>query len=548
MKGTIDPSRWHIVHESPSEGRRRWQVKQRNKDMRRLAVIASVLLMLGLVGGVFAFRNIGWQATPLQSTGKTITVRRGANLQAALNQAQPGDILVLEAGAEFIGSFELPNKHGDEFITIQSSEISKLPGNVRVQAQNSNLMPKILSSGKGAAAIYTAPGAHHYRFIGVEVGVASDDYVYNLIELGKEEQKLEEMPRFLEFDRCYLHTRGLNNVRRGFALNSADTIIKNSYLAGFGGAGDETQAIGGWSGAGRYKIINNHLEGGGQNILFGGSDPAIKNLVPSEIEIRHNLLTKPAAWNGKATMKASIQLKNARKVIIAGNIIENCFDCQALVMTVRNQNGQAPWSVVEDVDFRNNLVRNVGCGVNILGRDDSQPSEKLKRVKIVNNLFTSVKGECGGFFLRGADADDVEISSNTIFQDGIMLVMHRAPINKFVFRNNIISFGSYGVWGENVESGVAGVLDKYFPGGSIYGNVIANEADSDGFSFVGRNYLIPNFAAAGFVNREKNDFRLAPASKLKGKGDGGKDVGCDIDALQSAVAGVETSAKILAAN
>ena len=35
--------------------------------------------------------------------GATLTVNAGGNLQAALNAAQPGDVILLEAGATFSG-------------------------------------------------------------------------------------------------------------------------------------------------------------------------------------------------------------------------------------------------------------------------------------------------------------------------------------------------------------------------------------------------------------------------------------------------------------
>src|SRR5690606_35569096 len=44
------------------------------------------------------------------------------------------------------------------------------------------------------------------------------------------------------------------------------------------------------------RIINNHLEAAGENILFGGADPKIPDLVPSNIEIRNNHFYKNPAW------------------------------------------------------------------------------------------------------------------------------------------------------------------------------------------------------------------------------------------------------------
>src|SRR6516162_4263003 len=60
--------------------------------------------------------------------GKTLTVAAGGNLQAALDQAELGDTIVLEAGATFKGRFTLPNKMtGSGWIYVVSSKLSNLP-------------------------------------------------------------------------------------------------------------------------------------------------------------------------------------------------------------------------------------------------------------------------------------------------------------------------------------------------------------------------------------------------------------------------------------
>jgi len=53
--------------------------------------------------------------------GRTIAVLAGGNVQAALNAAQPGDVITLEAGATFRGPFTLPNKAGLGWITVRTS-------------------------------------------------------------------------------------------------------------------------------------------------------------------------------------------------------------------------------------------------------------------------------------------------------------------------------------------------------------------------------------------------------------------------------------------
>src|SRR5262245_39072488 len=45
-------------------------------------------------------------------TGRVIEVKAGGDFQAALNEARPGDVITLQAGATFTGNFTLPNKSG----------------------------------------------------------------------------------------------------------------------------------------------------------------------------------------------------------------------------------------------------------------------------------------------------------------------------------------------------------------------------------------------------------------------------------------------------
>src|SRR5437667_2801861 len=77
----------------------------------------------------------------------TISVAAGGDLQAALNAAQPGDVILLQAGATFTGNFILPVKSGSSMITIRSSAAdASLPGtDLRVSAADAPLLPKIVS-------------------------------------------------------------------------------------------------------------------------------------------------------------------------------------------------------------------------------------------------------------------------------------------------------------------------------------------------------------------------------------------------------------------
>ncbi|MCB0331530.1 MAG: hypothetical protein KDD70_17785, partial [Bdellovibrionales bacterium] len=83
----------------------------------------------------------------LPSGGKKIEVLSGDNLQAAFDQALPGDVVELQAGAVFSGNFVLRKKTGgDNSIYIVSSKVGELPEGVRVSPSQTSLMPTLTSS------------------------------------------------------------------------------------------------------------------------------------------------------------------------------------------------------------------------------------------------------------------------------------------------------------------------------------------------------------------------------------------------------------------
>jgi hypothetical protein len=127
-------------------------------------------------------------------------------------------------------------------------------------------------------------------------------------------------------------------------------------------------------------------------------------VVPSDIEIRGNHFRKPLSsriedpsYAGTPwTVKNLLELKNARRVLIEGNLLEHSWGMGqvgfAVLFTVRNDGGQAPWAVVEDVLFANNVVRHAAGGVNIHGYDNHHPAQWSQRIAIRNNLFEDVDG------------------------------------------------------------------------------------------------------------------------------------------------------------
>ncbi|MBA3231413.1 MAG: hypothetical protein H0T05_01210 [Acidobacteria bacterium] len=238
-------------------------------------------------------------ALPTDAFTETVLVRSGDNLQTALNAAQPGDTILLEAGATFRGNFTLPVKSGNQFITVRSSAPdSKLPGpGRRMTPAYAAQLPKI-ESPNTSPALHTVHGAHHWRlqflhFLPTHLGYG------DIIRIGdgsSAQNLLSQVPHHIELDRVLVHGHPLYGQKRGIALNGRDITIKNSYVADIKAAGAEAQAICGWNGPGPFTIENNYLEAAGENFMLGGSDPAIPNLVTSDVTVRYNHMSRPMAW------------------------------------------------------------------------------------------------------------------------------------------------------------------------------------------------------------------------------------------------------------
>src|SRR5262249_32860663 len=157
-------------------------------------------------------------------------------------------------------------------------------------------LPKIVTPNSGAA-LEALSGAHHYRFIGLEFALATRvPQVFSLVTLGAKETSLAQLPHDLVFDRVYIHGSPSATLRRGIPLNRASPAVIASSTSDCHEEGADSQAIGGWNGAGPFKIVNNYLEGAGENFMLGGADPTVPTLVPSDIEFRRNYCFKPLTW------------------------------------------------------------------------------------------------------------------------------------------------------------------------------------------------------------------------------------------------------------
>lgn len=495
---------------------------------------ALLLLPLAAGSGYFLNENFARSTDEAGDThlaaptiqGNRLIVKAGESFQTALNRAKPGDTILLEAGAVFSGAFELPNKSGDQFITIRSSapDAQLPPSNKRIEPKRyQSVLPKLRSTIKGSPVIMAVNGAHHYRFVGIEF-MPTIEGLGNIIQIGSsEETKIEMLPHHIEFDRVYIHGSEAYGQRRGIAANGRSVKVINSYISNIKRIGDESQAIAVWSTDGPVEIVNNYLEAAAIGILFGGAGSPLK-LIPANCLVKNNHINKPLEWKGKDwVVKNMFEIKNGRNIKVDNNLMTNNWAMgqtgTAIVFTTRADNENV---VIENVEFTNNIVRGSGNAINVYGSEGAGGKNLIVR----NNIFDDIDGPKwggSGHFLIATEWKGLTIENNTVIQNGNITNAYGKPVSEFIFRNNIVFHNDYGFFGDNSSVGM-GSINKYFPGSIIENNVIVG---ADQNSYGRKNFYPTSLRQIGF--QDLKDYRLSKDSPYRNRGFGGKEIGADLD-------------------
>lgn len=369
-------------------------------------------------------------------------------------------------------------------------------------------MPRIVTPNSDPA-IRTESGASGWRLIGLEVTVTPEFAAqnYGLVILGDvAARSLDGVAADLVLDRLYIHGQPSSQVSRCLALHSARTQVSDSWLDECHGRGFDSQAIWGGNGPGPYRIANNTLRGAGENIMFGGDDPAIPGLVPSDIEIVRNQIDTPLAWKGKWSKKNLLELKNAARVLIEANVLDGSWvDGQtgwAIVLKSTNQSGRCRWCRTTDVTIRRTLVRNAGAGINVAAHDDNPDTDTTtRRILVTETVLDGIgvapyDGDRRGFQILNGTSD-IAID-RTVLAGNLVTAMMLEPqgggARRTRFRESVWARGLYGV-----------IATDRAPGGpSLSGG--APGALWTGMAFVGDP--LPGFpVGTAFVRREPDAFR-----------------------------------------
>jgi hypothetical protein len=447
--------------------------------------------------------------------GAVISVNAGGNLQTALNSAQCGDVIQLQAGATFTGKFTVPAKNCDinHWIWIRTSSpdsslpaegqratpcyagVASLVGRPQYSCPNpTNVMAKVQNQSLGDGPFQLATGANFYRFIGLELTRAAGTSGIGRLISGQGTYD------HVVVDHSWLHGNPQDETNDGVNLDGAtNTAVVDSYFSDFhcisvsGQCTDAHAIAGGVSNTqdGPFLIQDNFLEASGEAILFGGG---AANLTPTDIQILGNHFWKPWQWmpgnpgfvggadGNPFIVKNHLEFKNAVRVLVDSNLMENNWggfsqDGSAILLTPKNQhmpNGTdvCPLCQVTDITVRYVHISHAGDGIQMAAAlsgngKNGAPALAGERWSIhdvvLDDLSTKYVGGGNVFMIMNTwpknPLNNITINHVTGFPDpsshlmGLGDLYATAPMYGLVFTNNLLGTGRYPVWTTGGGSG-----------------------------------------------------------------------------------------------
>ena len=553
-------------------------------------------------------------ATP--SPGSVIAVGAGGNLQSAIDTAQCGDTIKLQAGASFLSSpagFVLPALNCDDnhWITIRTSApdtslpaegsrltpcysgVSSLPGRPPLSCSSTQVVTAQVVANiarHALAAFVFSPGANHYRFIGLEITRPENGSTAGLVKTNNATKVI--------FDRLWIHGTAQDNTETGIGLGAGSSYVAliDSYTNDFhceaitGTCVDSHVMYGGLGdlGGGPYKIVDNFLEASAEGLLFGGGGATT---TPADIEVRRNHFFKPFTWqrtnpqfvggpNGNPfIVKNSFELKNAQRVLLEGNLMENVWGGftqhgYQIVLTPKSQvnkiTSTCPLCLVANVTVRYNELRHSGAGIAISAGLSAfgGPAQGLEYVSVHDDVLDDVNAVqyFGGGGTLGLSANplmfwhDVTVNHITASAANWMLMVagskQPSQMRNLTLTNNILVVGRYQITDNGggkdncaYKSDPLSVFEACWNNSyKVAGNVIAG--GSGNWPTDQTLTTVPQIRFVNYAEGNGGNYQLCtgsnnpattcsgPSPYLSSGTTDGKPAGADIQAVLQAIAGV----------
>jgi hypothetical protein len=489
---------------------------------------------------------------PEPPSGNKVYVKPGDDLQAAFDSLNDTGGIILAEPGEYLTSIKLKPRNDNHKIIVFTSNTNYLPDEeVRIGMDYLESLA-ILRSDDGFESPFTAlRGSGGVSFIGCGFGPQKNDRT--VVSLGDDEITLvEELPTDIMFDRVLFYGDPELGQHRGIMASADRVSILNCSFNNFHEEGRDSQCIAAWNGGRNITIDNCYLEGGAENVMFGGAKAMSVDMIPQDIRIVRNLFSKPLAWKDLAhepSIKCLLEIKNVQRLHIEGNVFDGCWARDwpsgvAVVFKVSPNGSQ--YTECQDVTFINNVIRNCGSVFSVVGsRDSGEPSGRMRNLTIENNLAYNIDSspDYAGDGKNIPNANPplgMYVKHNTVEGNNHSFLYWwwdelEEVGEDLVMTDNCFEHGAYGISGPDT-SGVA-ALDKGWPNSYNVtsnalrkhpdrtvklpiGNSVIERPDYDA-SFDPYHEIIPDSVVANVVTTD------------------GKMIGADIDAISEALSRTE---------
>src|SRR5262245_32564198 len=173
-----------------------------------------------------------------------VNVHAGDDIQAALDAAQPGDVLELDSGAAWSQDLLFREKiGGTQPVTVKcANSLLPAPGN-RVTEEQSLAYPRLIGNHK------TMPRASNWVLRGLRIEAYPNAYTGGSLDLGGSGINGDivvsvdaDLPRNWTVEHCFLQADKNAGGKRGIAANCAGFVLRDSVIQDYWSDFQDTQA------------------------------------------------------------------------------------------------------------------------------------------------------------------------------------------------------------------------------------------------------------------------------------------------------------------
>lgn len=420
-----------------------------------------------------------------------VFVEVGDSVQAAYDSLlATGGVIRLAPGLHR-GNLTLAARPPDATLITVTSDSENLPGvGQRIGPEYVEALGILQGVSASVAPVRILNQARHVAF--VNVGIAPPvTKSYPHLDMGGDEAGMltpGDRPDGFLFDRVYIYGDPVLGAHRGLSANASNVTLRNSYIKDVFEVGRDSQAVSAWNGCQNLVVDNCHLEGGAENIMFGGADSASPEMTCQDILIKNCTLQKvyTDAWKA-ASIKCLFEIKNVKRLRLERCLLQQNWRRDwatgvAIMLKACNGGSGETWATCEDVTIENVVIRSVGSVFGLIGKNDSgRLSDWMRRVRFRNVLAYDINvgpwlGTGRGCPVANGAEDAVVFDHITMHTNGHSWMDFRtdsgitASPGALKVTNSMLAESSYGYLSQANGVGMA-ALQKDWNGTVLAGNV-----------------------------------------------------------------------------